>query len=93
MTDQKSQNNDAASKMTPSGDILVITPADGTKFSNFTKGIIMSTGNDGTLGAVDRQGKDVAIPSGTLITGVVYPFELEEIKNTGTTATAVIGLF
>lgn len=93
MTAQKTVNNNPAEKITPSGDIQVIVPSDSATFVHFTKGIIMSTGNDGTLSAEDSQGKTVTIAAGTLTTGVVYPFELQKINDTGTTATAVIGLF
>jgi len=92
-TKQKTGNNNPQQRIAPSGDIVMITPADGTALKFFTKGIIMSTGNDGTLAAVNSNGEDITIPTGTLITGVVYPFQLKEIKNTGTTATAVVCLF
>lgn len=93
MTAQKTINNSPAEKITPSGDMQVIVPSDSATFTNFTKGIIMSTGNDGTLSAVDSQGKTITIAIGTLTTGVLYPFQLQKINDTGTTATAVIGLF
>ena len=93
MTNQKQANNDPAERITSSGDLQIIVPSDSATFTNFTKGIIMSTGNDGTLSAVDAQGKTVTIAAGTLTTGVLYPFQLQKINDTGTTATAVIGLF
>ena len=91
MTDQKTKNNSAAERITTSGDLVVITPADGTKFTHFTKGIILLNG-DGTLSAIGSNGVAVIITAG-LQTGVVYPFELEEILDTGTGATLVLGLF
>jgi len=93
MTVQKAQYNDPNTLMEPSGDIVTITPSDSVEFEHFTKAIIMSTGNDGTLSAVDKEGKTVTIPVGTLTTGAIYPFQLSKINNTGTTATDVVCLF
>jgi hypothetical protein len=93
MSEYKQVNTDAAERITPSGDIQVITPNDSTEFDHPTKGIIMSTANDGTLSAVGSNRQAVAIPIGTLTTGVLYPLELIKINNTNTTATAVICLF
>ena len=91
MTDQKTKNNSAAERITTSGDLVVITPTDAVKFTHFTKGIILLNG-DGTLSAIGSNGVAVIITAG-LQTGVVYPFELEEILDTGTGATLVLGLF
>lgn len=91
MTVQKTVNNSPAEKITSSGDLVVITPADGTEFTNYTKGIVLLNG-DGTLAAVGSNGVAVTITGG-LQTGVVYPFALQEILDTGTGATAVLGLF
>lgn len=91
MSKQKQANNDPAERITSSGDLQVIVPADGTKFTNFTKGIILLNG-DGTLSAFSANGVQFDVTAG-LQTGVVYPFQLEEIRNTGTGATLVLGLF
>ncbi len=91
MTDQKTVNNSPAEKIAPSGDLVVITPTDAVEFTHFTKGIILLNG-DGTLSAIGSNGVAVIITAG-LQTGVVYPFELQEILDTGTGATLVLGLF
>ena len=91
MTVQKTKNNTASERITSSGDLVVIVPADGVEFTHFTKGIILLNG-DGTLAAVGSNGVSVTITAG-LQTGVVYPFQLQEILDTGTGATLVLGLF
>ena len=91
MTEQKQVNNNPDERITSSGDLQVIVPADGTKFTNYTKGIILLNG-DGTLSAIGANGVAVIVTAG-LQTGVVYPFQLEEILDTGTGATLVLGLF
>ena len=92
MTEQKTVNNNPAEKITPSGDLILITPTDGVEFENPTKGIILGDG-DGSLSAICSNGKAVVLAAAFLTTGVLYPFELKEIKDTGTGATTVLGLF
>lgn len=76
-----------------SGRIEVVTPTDSANLNGVSREIIMSTGNDGTLSAVDASGETVTIPTGTLITGARYAFQLQKINSTNTTATAVVVLF
>lgn len=92
MTAQKTVNNNPAEKITSSGDLVVITPTDDLEFEHYTKGIIMGDG-DGSLSAICSNGKAVVLAAGYLTTGAMYPFELKEIKDTGTGATTILGLF
>ena len=88
---QKTKNNNAAERITSSGDLVVITPSDSVTFEHFTKAIILLNG-DGTLSAVDAEGKTVAVTAG-LQTGVQYAFQLQKINNTGTGATSILAMF
>ena len=92
MTERNTVYNNPDERVSSSGDLQVITPADGVEFVYFTRAIILLDG-DGSMVAVDAKGQTVTFTAGELQNGVQYSFELQEIKDAGTGATRVLGMF
>ncbi|SFS85577.1 hypothetical protein SAMN04488040_2119 [Sulfitobacter marinus] len=65
-----------------------ITPDDAADVAQVTRAVMVAGAGD--LAVVLKGGDTVTLPS--LMAGVVYPFRIERVLNTGTTASGVTGL-
>lgn len=73
----------------PSADFSAITPSDATNLSNLTRGLYV--GGAGNISAVTIAG--VAVVFTAVPAGSVLPIQVKRINATGTTATALVGLY
>ncbi len=67
---------------------FAIAPDDATDIAQVTRAIMVS--GTGDVSAVLKNGETVTLPN--LMAGVVYPFRVARVLNTGTTATGIKGL-
>jgi hypothetical protein len=77
----------------PSGDIALVTPADGADISagKTTRGL--SLAGAGAISVVTASGQTVLIPSGALAVGMIHPIRITRVRATGTTATGMVAYF
>ncbi|WP_341232756.1 hypothetical protein [uncultured Sulfitobacter sp.] len=65
-----------------------ITPDDAADIAQVTRAVMVSGAGD--LSVVLKSGDAVTLPN--LMAGVVYPFRIARVLNSGTTASGVMGL-
>jgi hypothetical protein len=73
----------------PARTAFTITPSDTTDLENVPRGIMVNATGDVKVDFVDS-GTAIVLPG--LLVGVVYPFRVTRVYDTGTTATGLVGL-
>lgn len=73
----------------PFTEAFSISPSDGADLATTTRGIMVTVA--GNVSVITKAGSTVTLPA--LQPGVVYPFRVQRVRATGTTATGIIGAY